>query len=350
MTFTDIWNYIVSQREKNYNAPETVVQQEWELYFSDFFNYKRVFGEIDAHRNIHIGASQRTIPDIIIKSNGKDLLDVELKQYNLPFSSEMENQLKSYMDLLHVSVGMLICQKIYIYIYNFSQSKFKKAEVQFTQNNPDGIKLVELLQKEAFSVDKIEAFIDSKNSFENNINEIIDELTAENALNILKSHFESIYSPNEVDSAFEKLSINITKISHSPAATPATTSYITSQPRDTSHGGMDYSRYCFQGEMYGKSQLVLAVVKAYVKDNPSITYSTLKSIFYDRLQGSTGVVATPDEVRAKRKDPEKRYHTKHTIYLKNEAVWVSTQWGIGNIDNFINRAISLGYKIEKAQF
>ena len=86
MTFADIWNYIVERYEKNRSAQEVVVQQEWEQYFSELFNYRRLFGEVDAHRTIHIGSGHRTIPDIIINTDGRDLFDVELKQYNLPFN------------------------------------------------------------------------------------------------------------------------------------------------------------------------------------------------------------------------------------------------------------------------
>ena len=106
MDSAKIWNRIVKHYKDNYSAKEEVIQKDWEQIFSDLFNYSRLFGEIDAHRNIHIGSHQRTIPDIIITSENGDLFDVELKQYNMPFSVDMENQLKSYMDLLHITVGV----------------------------------------------------------------------------------------------------------------------------------------------------------------------------------------------------------------------------------------------------
>ena len=116
MDSAKIWNRIVKHYKDNYSAKEEVIQKDWEQIFSDLFNYSRLFGEIDAHRNIHIGSHQRTIPDIIITSENGDLFDVELKQYNLPFSVDMENQLKSYMDLLHITVGVIICQQIHLYV------------------------------------------------------------------------------------------------------------------------------------------------------------------------------------------------------------------------------------------
>ena len=119
MSLTKIWNRIVDHYHDNFLEKEEVLQRDWEQIFSDLFNYKSLLGEIDSHRSIPIGSHQRTVPDIIIRGEHGDLFDVELKQYNMPFTVEMENQLKSYLDLLHISVGVLICQKLYVYVYNF---------------------------------------------------------------------------------------------------------------------------------------------------------------------------------------------------------------------------------------
>lgn len=220
MTSTDIWNYIVAQYKKNYTAQECTVQKEWEQYFSELFNYRRLFGEIDVHRKIHIGSTQHVIPDIIIRSKETDLFDVELKQYSLPFAVEMEKQLKSYLDLLHISVGVLICQKIYIYIYDFAQSKLKKAEIEFTENNPDGIEFVELFEKDNFSISKVESFIDSQNSFLANINKIKNQLTAENILTLVKLHFEETYSKQEIAEALKGCSIVVQQTKEKAPAQP----------------------------------------------------------------------------------------------------------------------------------
>ena len=111
MDSVKIWNRIVKHYKDYYSAKEEVLQKDWEQIFSAF-GYNSFFGEIDSHRSIHIGSHQRTIPDIIIRGDDGALFDVELKQYNLPFAIEFENQLKSYLDLLHISVGVLVCQKI----------------------------------------------------------------------------------------------------------------------------------------------------------------------------------------------------------------------------------------------
>ena len=206
MDSTKIWNRIVKHYKDNYSAKEEVIQKDWEQIFSDLFNYSRLFGEIDAHRNIHIGSHQRTIPDIIITSENGDLFDVELKQYNLPFSVDMENQLKSYMDLLHITVGVIICQQIHLYVYNASKTRLKKISIDFLENNPDGVKFVELMSKGSFSLEKVTQFIDSKNSFIENVARIKASITEELKRELLIEYFKKEYSEEEILTALSELS------------------------------------------------------------------------------------------------------------------------------------------------
>lgn len=109
----------------------------------------------------------------------------------------------------------------------------------------------------------------------------------------------------------------------------------------------DTSRYMFQGKIYPKNRLVLAIIKEYVaKYNP--TNEELKSAFDKSLQGSLNVVE--DYSAAMNiKDYAKRYFFKDedVITLKdNSRVVVCTQWGIFNIAKFIKCAETLGFVIE----
>ena len=109
----------------------------------------------------------------------------------------------------------------------------------------------------------------------------------------------------------------------------------------------DTSRYMFQGKIYPKNRLVLAIIKEYVKEN-SPTNNELKSTFDKSLQGSLNVVE--DYASAMNiKDFSKRYFFKDedVITLRdNTRVVVCTQWGIYNIPKFIKCAENLGYTIQ----
>ena len=108
----------------------------------------------------------------------------------------------------------------------------------------------------------------------------------------------------------------------------------------------DKTKYMFEGKVYPKNRLVLAVVKKYVaENNPS--YEELANIFDKSLQGSLGVIELFDEA-LKISDATKRFFFKESdvLLLKNSKAVVCTQWGIFNIVKFIKRAQALGFDIE----
>ena len=112
-------------------------------------------------------------------------------------------------------------------------------------------------------------------------------------------------------------------------------------------GKRDTTRYMFEGNVYLKNRLVLAVVKAYVAKNTSVTRQQLKQVFDKTLQGSIGVVVNIDEAEL-RSDYQVRFFIKpeEIIHLIDGDMYVCTQWGILNIPNFIKRAEQLGFDIE----
>ncbi len=113
----------------------------------------------------------------------------------------------------------------------------------------------------------------------------------------------------------------------------------------------DYSTYIFEGKAFSKSRLVLAVVKKYVDDNPSITYSDLKAAFPDNLIGNKkGVIKLDSEVSDKDKGigGHKRYFVDDPISVGSEKVLVCTQWKKDNITVFIDHVVNkFGYDITK---
>jgi hypothetical protein len=120
--------------------------------------------------------------------------------------------------------------------------------------------------------------------------------------------------------------------------------------RDIAHG-KDFSKYIFEGNTYGKSRLVLAVVKKYVEDHHPTTFDKLESAFPSSIQGSLGVVRRIEDVSDKYKGigGVKRYFVDDVIYLASgEQVIVCTQFGATNTDKFVDHAVNeFGYLIEK---
>lgn len=101
----------------------------------------------------------------------------------------------------------------------------------------------------------------------------------------------------------------------------------------------DFSKFEFKGEFYNKSRLVNKVVKSFIEKNPTITFAELEMIFPNWLQGSMGVFTTKEKaLEIYEKTGHKRYYIKsdELIKLSDETIATCTQWGIGNIKNFID--------------
>lgn len=113
----------------------------------------------------------------------------------------------------------------------------------------------------------------------------------------------------------------------------------------------DFSKYIFEGNTYGKSRLVLAVVKKYVEDHHPATFDELEKAFPSSIQGSLGVVRRIEDVSDKYKGigGVKRYFVDDVLCLaSNEHVIVCTQFGATNTEKFIDHVMNkLGYTIEK---
>ena len=104
----------------------------------------------------------------------------------------------------------------------------------------------------------------------------------------------------------------------------------------------DYTKYTIEGveENLNKRQLVFSIIKDYLDQN-ECTYSHLKEIFPDEIQGSKGVIKLKSEI-----NDFKRFSKESLKTSDGEDIFISNQWG-ENINDFISLAENLGYIIEK---
>ncbi|NOX09811.1 MAG: hypothetical protein GXP22_10070 [Gammaproteobacteria bacterium] len=107
-------------------------------------------------------------------------------------------------------------------------------------------------------------------------------------------------------------------------------------------------KYSFNKQVLGKGRMVLAVVKAYQVDHPDASFADLINVFPEGLQGSMGVFS--EQAKAQEifeRTGHKRHFIKDAelIKLSDGVIAVSTEWGAGNIEAFIQNAASLGYVV-----
>lgn len=119
-----------------------------------------------------------------------------------------------------------------------------------------------------------------------------------------------------------------------------------SNQKEESQPNRDKTKYMFNGKVYPKNRLVLAVIKKYVEQNKP-TYEELNKVFDKSLQGSLGVVELYENAK-KVSDASKRFFMKEedVLILNNQKAVVCTQWGIFNIVKFVKQAQILGYNID----
>ena len=109
-------------------------------------------------------------------------------------------------------------------------------------------------------------------------------------------------------------------------------------------GNRDYSSYRFDGQVYGKGRLVLAVVKRHVEQHPGISFATLKQAFSDQRLTVFAPLSEAQEIAER--TGRRRHFLDEAVVLSDGEIAVSTQWGVGNIGIFIELAEQLGHSIE----
>lgn len=128
----------------------------------------------------------------------------------------------------------------------------------------------------------------------------------------------------------------------------------------SSNGQKDYAKYTLDGSgKYGKGRLVLEVIKKYVAKHCDVTYEDLVRTFPKQLRGRKrgktfwGCMNLREDAMTLYAETGKKRHfleDDEIIRLSDGTeVAVSSQWGVGNINLFIDAARKLGFKIMKVE-
>jgi hypothetical protein len=113
----------------------------------------------------------------------------------------------------------------------------------------------------------------------------------------------------------------------------------------------DQTRYEFQGVLYNKRKLVLAIVQQYLILNSHTTLQELKEIFPESLHSNHSFIELKDKAQ------QIFDNTGHKRHFLNEneilqtidgfQIAICNQWGIHNMDGILKVALALGYQINK---
>lgn len=217
MTANEKWNLLVKEFDGHKSAKEDIIQRLWESIFAEIFGYSRLNGEIDSHRKMRIGSIERVVPDIIIKEKTieKDLFIVELKQPLYSFEPKYKEQLLSYMKLFRIDIGILICNEIWLFMFDENDAEIS-MDIPFSMDSENGCKFVESFSKGTFDEKLVKRFIENdiakrtqQKNISNRINEIRLDIQKRSFEEIVMSYYSSKYTSEEIKQALDGLTFSV---------------------------------------------------------------------------------------------------------------------------------------------
>lgn len=102
----------------------------------------------------------------------------------------------------------------------------------------------------------------------------------------------------------------------------------------------DHTKYRFNGELYGKSRLALAVVQAFMKKHPRAKL--------DDVRDQLGSVVADVRTAKSRSKKYQRYFLQPDSIIKTadgKKAAVTNQWSLENIKTFLKHIADLGFKV-----
>ncbi len=323
--------------------------------------WKEFLGDIQIRPSFQIGASNRIMPDLVINSpEKKNLFVIEIKQPSIPLNINFQQQLFSYMRQLRLQYGVLIGQVIQVFYdgdLTDHDDPVLLETIEFERDSTKGLRFVELFSKQTFSFDLLKSFalnslkkINRKADQKKLLQKIISSEYHSELLELIKQDFLNNYDAELIDNVLQEISISIHPIQQVPAERPKLHTYISD--RKEVKNTRDKTKYIINetSARLPKNRFVLEFVKAYLQKYPA-NFSSLKGVFKDEYQGSTGVINKLDFVETKYANKSNKRHFTGPDEILTSAdnirFVVSTEWGKDNIKNIVDLARENGFEIQE---
>lgn len=215
----DRWNeicFLIKEHSKE-NSKEAFFQNEVVNIFEKL-GWSRYKKEIETEKSVPIGANNRLRLDILISFEEQRLFVVELKKPTNQGSERISQQLVSYMLQLKMKFGLFIGENIQLFYDdpNDNKNPLKLIEIEFSYDNEEGHKLIEILKRETFDEKELIEYCNQKlKDIEENktLNELIDFLTStqgnEYVLQLVSNDLKDKNSSKIIEEIKNKISIKI---------------------------------------------------------------------------------------------------------------------------------------------
>ena len=212
MNSIEMWNKVVKFFNEHNRDEEYKLQELWIKIFEQYLHYNSLENEISSKREIHLGSGKRLIPDIVLRKGDCDFAIVELKQSCLISCDNYRYQLFSYLKQLKLTIGILITNKIELFVYDYSKDDNEQqfVEIDFKVDNGLGERFVDLFKKENAEISAVRDFVKENCDIKNEVKKL-ESITDENLVkDVLGSYFKSEgYQEIAINNFMSNLKVNV---------------------------------------------------------------------------------------------------------------------------------------------
>ena len=354
----DIWNEICF--ELSTCIQNNVLEKEYENAVCNcmvLLGWKKYRGEIVTQYPVQAGHENK-YADIVILQDNVEQFVIEIKRPNHILQEEDERQLFSYMRLLkhQVIFGLYIGDKIRLYYDDIASHQLPEQvfSIDIEENNPDGLKFVELFSKDSFNVQTVTDFCKEQKmifqkqiQIQNEIAHILSDTSGQIFKDALRGKYLSEgHSEEWVESVLNQIALTVSSSAKERQRTEVLLPVSTEkQSLSETKNDRDYTKYSISGgEPLAKNRFVLAVVRKFVNEHPN-TYSEYAKIFNALKPDARGVIKEFDSLL---RNQIRNYFTGESECLISQdgiKFVVCNQWKIQTIQPIIRFANLQGYNV-----
>ena len=354
----DIWNEICF--ELSTCIQNNVLEKEYENAVCNcmvLLGWKKYRGEIVTQYPVQAGHENK-YADIVILQDNVEQFVIEIKRPNHILQEEDERQLFSYMRLLkhQVIFGLYIGDKIRLYYDDIASQQLPEQvfSIDIEENNPDGLKFVELFSKDSFNVQTVTDFCKEQKmifqkqiQIQNEIAHILSDTSGQIFKDALRGKYLSEgHSEEWVESVLNQIALTVSSSAKERQRTEVLLPVSTEkQSLSETKNDRDYTKYSISGgEPLAKNRFVLAVVRKFVNEHPN-TYSEYTKIFNALKPDAQGVIKEFDSLL---RNQIRNYFTGESECLISQdgiKFVVCNQWKIQTIQPIIRFANLQGYNV-----
>ena len=371
----DIWNEICFDLKQCFQ--NHVLEKEYEnavIHCMALLGWKKSRGEIQSQCPVQTG-HEKKYADVVILQDGIEQFVIEMKRPDHVLSKEDELQLFSYMRLLNhqVSFGLYIGEKICLYFddVNLPDRPEQVFSVDIVEDNPGGLKFVELFSKESFSINALSDFCKKQKSImveQKQMQEEVERLIKDRDGSIFKELLKKKYlkdgrSEQWVDNVLDQFRVTVSRAITNDENSVQPKFVVEkswkeesySQEQAIKNDGKNKQRDFFSINGMGrfsKRRCALEVVTQYCREK-ELTYGEVELVFNEKIPG---LIMQYDKIIEKQQGSDD--NTKDSRWFFNDPLksfddvefLVSTQVGDGckiGFDDVVRLASALGYDIKK---